>query len=590
MIEEAKTKQEEDHFRYFYKDEKSKGKYLAPIVHALRNGEKISKEQEKILLEDFKEFEIPLLPAKTVERPEGSVALRYYFEMAHIPTKLGESKHYNDVIGSAFTIVYLHLRGMDRNGNKDDKPESVGDKCDKIGEKYDEQFDKYNKKIDLEAWKKGILKDSEKEAADALEEKIERLLVGALAEEIAGSLTPSASEKELVHVSAQKNEEDEPVADEWGAIDKKLEERDDNLQQTYLEEQEFEDLCKQFSDHMTEQVFDFVERKDGRGGEIKRFYKRDERYKIYMQEKKNKWVEDILANERLKEEGDYAINLTLFFTWEKNNARTKDGGIYSLEKYIGYVKSKGGSEQNVSTENDHNNNIFLKTVEIFLKKWRDNFQDADDYEKELLKDLVENALHEMKVKYSMKNFKMVLQKADSNKFEEILTVLINNLLGHMDDGRRKELGVKKLSIDELRLIEEIFMEKTPENKEEELEKKVKRFLENLLKEIQNAEHDKCEAIIKKLMPEIERADSDKHEMIYQLFFGKSEDDKVTDEQGLQEINNDLDNLKLKSEGRKKYYKELKGKYNAMLTFFYYTLAEQFKERKPEIILCEERKS
>ncbi len=585
MDEEVKTKQGEDRISYFYKSDKSKGEYLAPIVYALIKDKKISKEQEKIFLKDFIEFEIPLLPAKKVKRTiagkEVAIALYDYFAMAHIRTKLGEPKHYYDpfknTIDSAFYVVYLHLQGKDRNGKEDDK----------VGKIYDDVFDRYKEKIDLEAWKNGNLEDSEKEAADALEEEIEILLVGALAEEIAESLTLSADEKALFHVSDQKDEEGEPIDDDWGAIHAKLENRDDNPQETSLEEAEFEGLCKEFSDHITDKIVDFIEIKDGRSGKIKRFYKRDDRYKIYRQENNdNKWVEEILANGRLKEEGDYAVNLALFFTWNKNNARTIDG-IYSLEKYVGYVQSKGGPRQNTSTEDDHSKNIFMKTVEIFLEKWLDKFQDADDDERKLLREIVYKALHKMKTKYSMKNLKTVLRTADNDKCEEILEALIINLLAHMDAEKRTELKVNDFSIEELRLIAEIFMEKRSEKKEEEevgLEMEVRLFLEKLLEEIQNEKYDKSEMVIKKLVSEIELADSDKHELIYQLFFGKSEDDKVSDEQGLQEINSDLDNLDSKSEERKKYYKELKGKYNAMLTFFYETLVEQFKERKPEIIL------
>ena len=68
MSEEVKRKQGKNSFKYFYQDENSKGKYLAPIVAALRKEEEIFEEQEKILLKDFKNFEIPLLPAKTVKR------------------------------------------------------------------------------------------------------------------------------------------------------------------------------------------------------------------------------------------------------------------------------------------------------------------------------------------------------------------------------------------------------------------------------------------------------------------------------------------------------------------------------------------
>ncbi len=591
MSEEFKTEQEKNRFRYFYHDENSKGKYLAPIVYALRKGEKISKEQLKIFLEDFKDFEIPLLPAKTVKRPEGSVELRYYFKMAHLPTRLGESKHnpdpFKNVVNSAFEVVYFHLQGKNRNGENDVS-----------GEIYDKVFDKYKEKIDIEAWKKGILKDSEKEAADALEKEIENLIVGALAEEIVEILVPSAAEKELMYVSNQKNGDGEEIEDEWGSIESQLENRIDNPQERYLEEKEYECLCQQFYDYITEKIIDFIEIKDGRGGKIKRFYKRDERYrnhenKVQQSKKDNDWVEDVCKNLRLREEGDYAINFVLYFTWKKNNARIKadknNARMYSLEEYIDYVKSKGGPEQNISTENDHYNNIFLKSVEFFLEKWLAGFQDADDDEKELLKNLVENALHKMKVKYSMENLKRVLQEADNDQCELILKAIINNSLARMDAEKRKELEVKEVSIDALRLIAELFMEKAPVKKKEEkaeLESEVKLFLKKLLEEIQNAEHDQCEAIIKKLMPEIERADSDKQESILKLFLGESDSDTVSVEHGLHEINNDMEILNSKSNVRKEHYKELKGRYNATLTFFYYALVKQFSERQPDKVVLQ----
>ena len=60
-----------------------------------------------------------------------------------------------------------------------------------------------------------------------------------------------------------------------------------------------------FVTELYDQLVDFVEESDGRAGKIKRFYKRDERYKNYRQENNdNKWVDELLANERLMEEGD----------------------------------------------------------------------------------------------------------------------------------------------------------------------------------------------------------------------------------------------------------------------------------------------
>lgn len=130
----------------------------------------------------------------------------------------------------------------------------------------------------------------------------------------------------------------------------------ENSESNETEEKTIENDLLKFVSELYDQLVDFVEEKDGRAGKIKRFYKRDERYKNYRNENNdNKWVDEILANGRLKEEGDLAVNLAVFFPWWwRETIVTESGRPYVFEDYIKYVSDKTGGElkKNTSTESD----------------------------------------------------------------------------------------------------------------------------------------------------------------------------------------------------------------------------------------------
>lgn len=127
-----------------------------------------------------------------------------------------------------------------------------------------------------------------------------------------------------------------------------------------------------FVTELYDQLVDFVEESDGRAGKIKRFYKRDERYKNYRQENNdNKWVDELLANERLMEEGDLALNFAIFFPWWWRETIVKESGRpYVYKDYISYVAEKTGGEliKNTSTESNRAERI-LDCIREFCNKF-----------------------------------------------------------------------------------------------------------------------------------------------------------------------------------------------------------------------------
>jgi len=140
------------------------------------------------------------------------------------------------------------------------------------------------------------------------------------------------------------------------------------IEKERLKETEIGQKLEENSRKMFEAILDFVEKKDGRAGTIKRIYKRDDRYKNYRQYgNDNLWVEEILANKRLEEEGNLAVNLAIFFVWWWNEERTAEGGLYGLKEYIEYVSDQTGNrlKKNTTTESDRQKTIFGRVSTLF---------------------------------------------------------------------------------------------------------------------------------------------------------------------------------------------------------------------------------
>ena len=118
---------------------------------------------------------------------------------------------------------------------------------------------------------------------------------------------------------------------------------------------------------IVESILDFIEKKDGRAGQIKPIYKRDPRYLNRKEGGDIEWVNEIIANERLAEEGDLAVNFMIFFIWWWREEKTKDGKSYGLQEYIDYVfdKTNGELRKNVKTESDRQRRIFEFIAESF---------------------------------------------------------------------------------------------------------------------------------------------------------------------------------------------------------------------------------
>ena len=353
---------------------------------------------------------MPVLPSKKVIRKERDgneknilvyIPLREFLEKILTKEELYGDKDssagivrkpdaYKNIVDSALAVVCLHARGLKRNGEKLNKQAfmeietSDGDNEDENKEekkgvkKLDKAFAEYKGRVDFEVWtEKGLLEDSEREAGIALEEELEKWVVENLANEIATEIDKILErETEEIHISDQKNDDgSEVVEDEWGNLYEHLEKRDDNSQ----EECESKDFCKRFSRDMMDKLFDFIEKKDGTGGKIKRFYKRDCRYKNRKQPEQSKrdndWVDDILANRLLADEGEHAVNLVLFFSWAKIDAKTTNDSDYTLEKYVEYIV-KRNVKTTVRKESYNAVKIFKKTIELFKDKVRDEKRKA----------------------------------------------------------------------------------------------------------------------------------------------------------------------------------------------------------------------
>jgi len=386
MVEKGKKKEGKGTFKYFYKETE---KYIAPVIWSLREGRDLSKEQKNILFLDFRNFEMPLLKSKKVIRKDekGNDIYRHLWDFLEAIN----SNDYENIVDSALTVICFHAKGLNRNGeklnnkqasmeiesNEDDNEDENNEEKSGI-KKLDEAFAKCKGKVNFEVWiKKGSFKDSEREAATALEEDLEEWVVENLANEIATEISKIlVRDTEVMHVSDQKDDDGFEVEDEWGNLYEHMEKPDENL----LEDFEGKEFCKRFSSDMMDKLFDFIEKKDGRAGEIKRFYKRDCRYKNQKQpgqSKKDKdWVESILANKLLEEEGEHAINLVLFFTWDKVKARTeKDDSRYTLEKYVEYIVERN-VETTVNKESYNAVKIFRKIIGLFKEKVLDEKQKA----------------------------------------------------------------------------------------------------------------------------------------------------------------------------------------------------------------------
>ncbi|MBP5435436.1 hypothetical protein J6Z39_06420 [bacterium] len=118
-----------------------------------------------------------------------------------------------------------------------------------------------------------------------------------------------------------------------------------------------------------ESILDFIEKKDGRAGQIKSIYKRDSRYLNRKEKTDIEWADEIIANKRLAEEGDLAVNFMIFFIWWWREEITTDGKSYGLQEYIDYVldKTNGELRKNVKTESDRQRRILDYIAESFKK-------------------------------------------------------------------------------------------------------------------------------------------------------------------------------------------------------------------------------
>lgn len=125
-------------------------------------------------------------------------------------------------------------------------------------------------------------------------------------------------------------------------------------------------LADKFAE-MLENILDFIEKKDGRAGEIKRIYKRDPRYLEQKSRADKEWVREVTANNKIEEEGDLAVNFMLFFIWWWNEEVTEDGLAYGLQEYIDYVSGKTGGKlvKITSTEYDRKERILEYIGSLF---------------------------------------------------------------------------------------------------------------------------------------------------------------------------------------------------------------------------------
>jgi len=138
-----------------------------------------------------------------------------------------------------------------------------------------------------------------------------------------------------------------------------------SMEQDRSEEQEIKDSLEDNTSRILESVFDFIETKDGREGKIKRIYKRDPRYLEQKEYDDKMWVREILANNKLPEEGEFAVNFAIFFVWWWNEEKTRDGKVYGLKDYVGYLKSKGVLKASTSTESGRQQRILDEISRLF---------------------------------------------------------------------------------------------------------------------------------------------------------------------------------------------------------------------------------
>lgn len=120
---------------------------------------------------------------------------------------------------------------------------------------------------------------------------------------------------------------------------------------------------------MLEDILDFIEKKDGRGGQIKRIYRRDQRYFEQKSRDDKEWVREIIANNKLEEEGDLAVNFMIFFIWWWDEDITEEGQAYGLQEYIDYVSMKTGGKlaKSTSTESDRKDRILECIKSLFIE-------------------------------------------------------------------------------------------------------------------------------------------------------------------------------------------------------------------------------
>ena len=207
-----------------------------------------------------------------------------------------------------------------------------------------------------------------------MEREIEILIVGAWAEEIVTEIQNSRKVVKdldpnmLVYVEAEECNDDENKGVYWNAIADQLDSRQKDSEEIVCGKE----IVRNIRERMMRGLIDFIEKKDGRAGKIKRFYKRDERYKNYKKSgNEERWVKKILANELVKTEGDLAVNLVLYFTWLKMDAQIKNGGNYTLKEFVRYAyKTEKGSieEKNQINKANYNaNNVLFPKITGLLK-------------------------------------------------------------------------------------------------------------------------------------------------------------------------------------------------------------------------------
>ena len=165
-------------------------------------------------------------------------------------------------------------------------------------------------------------------------------------------------ERDIEETPATSEAEDGSVIENKTLIEKAME-------QERSDKKEIEDGLEDNASRILESVFDFIETKDGRDGVIKRIYKRDPRYLEQKSSDDKEWVREVLANNKLPEEGDLAVNFAIFFVWWWNEETTEYGGTYGLKEFVGYLKSKGVLKANTSTESGRQQRILDEISRLF---------------------------------------------------------------------------------------------------------------------------------------------------------------------------------------------------------------------------------